>query len=149
MRCAQMTLLWVIAAWISTDAFAEEPLHLSFWDESDVLDTAGARIDFGANVLRADGITTGYPDMWFGCEVPRDEESAWVYGWRMLPAQDGAERTIEVLRAYTSDGRTFTGEEIVFSLEDAGWQGFANVVYRPTDGSIFLFSYSAARLRVF
>lgn len=79
----------------------------------------------------------------------RDDESAWIYGWRMLPAQEGAERTIEVIRAYTSDGRAFTGEETVFSLEDAGWQGFANVVYRPTDGSIFLFSYSAARLRVF
>lgn len=87
--------------------------------------------------------------MLYGCEVPRDDGTAWVYGWKLSGWQDRSTRTVEVVRALTRDGKTFSGEETVLSLVNKDWQGFVNLVRRPTDGRLFLFSWSAGNLQVY
>ncbi|MEZ6046580.1 MAG: hypothetical protein R3C11_13605 [Planctomycetaceae bacterium] len=141
-----LTLSLILLTSITT---AAEPLHLPFWDQNDILTPAGSEIEIKANYLEYDTPATNFPRSQYGCEVPRDENTFWVYGWRMQNIADKPNRTIEVVRAWTPDGLNFNEEEIVFSLKDGDWQGFANLVYRPTDGSLFLFSYSAGHLRVF
>ena len=64
----------------------------------------------------------------------------------------GRIRTTGCLRwsgASTEDGVTFFDEHVVFSHGGTAWQGFANIVRRPDDGAIFLFSWAAGRLYVF
>ena len=47
-------------------------VHLLFWDAGDIADPLGA-IRFGAEVLENEGRAEGYPDMQYGCEVPRGD----------------------------------------------------------------------------
>ena len=54
-----------------------------------------------------------------------------------------------MVRCATEDGVTFFDEHVVFSHGGTAWQGFANIVRRPDDGAIFLFSWAAGRLYVF
>jgi hypothetical protein len=129
---------------------AEGSLPLLFWDAADITDPFG-RIVFGAEMLENEGTAEGFPDMQYGCEVPRGDGSAWIYGWRMRNWDDREHRIIQVLRCVTTDGRTFSGSEVVFEYERREWQGFANLVYRPTDGALFLFSWAEwpGKLHVF
>lgn len=127
---------------------SERTLHLPFWDIEDVRDTVG-RLDFHAEPLQKEGLAEGYPAMLYGCEVPREDGTAWAYGWKLSHWQDRASRTVEVVRALTRDGKTFTNEETVLSLVNKDWQGFVNLVRRPTDGRLFLFSWSAGILQVY
>lgn len=127
---------------------AEPAIHLPFWDEQDVQEVVGP-ISFRAEPLQKEGLATGYPAMLFGCEVPREDGSVWVYGWKLTNWQDRETRTVEVVRVATLDGRNFTEEETVFSKVNRDWQGFVNLVYRPTDGKVFLFSWSAGHLFVY
>ncbi len=47
------------------------------------------------------------------------------------------------------DGKTFGNAETVFRYANENWQGFANIVHRPTDGALFLFSWAPESLHVF
>ncbi|MBI2924300.1 MAG: AGE family epimerase/isomerase [Verrucomicrobia bacterium] len=127
---------------------SQTALRLLFWNNDDVTDTFG-KIVFGAEPLRADADAVGYPNMQFGCEVPRDDGPAWIYGWRLTNWDDKPRRAVEVLRCVTTDGVTFTGAETVWSRTSANWQGFVNIVRRPTDGALFLFSWAPDALHVF
>lgn len=146
MKCAITALVLVISALGVTAA----ELPLRFWDASDIEAPFG-KIVFGAEMLENEGRATGFPDMQYGCEVPRPDGAAWIYGWRMRNWEDRAHRVIQIVRCSTRDGRTFEGEEVVFEYERSEWQGFANFVYRPTDGAIFLFSWAEwpGKLHVF
>lgn len=141
-----ISLLLLLATPCATTA----ELPLRFWDASDIEDPFG-KIVFGAESLENEGKATGYPDMQFGCAVPREDGAAWLYGWRMRNWDDPAHRIIQVVRCTTRDGRTFEGEEVVFEFERAEWQGFASIVHRPTDGALFLFSWAEwpGKLHVF
>lgn len=137
---------------VSTAAAAGPPagrLYLPFWDAADVLDPAGSKIQFVASPLQNGGRTEGYPEMQFGCEVPRGDGNAWVYGWKLVNWQGPGTRTVEVVRVATRDGLHFSEPQTVWSQANKAWQGFVNIVRRPTDGSLFLFSYSAGELRVY
>jgi hypothetical protein len=123
-------------------------VYLLFWDEADIAEPFG-KIVFGAEPLRADREAVGFPDMQYGCEAPRDDGSTWVYGWRMANWADCPHRTLEVIRCVTADGLHFTGAETVGAWTNKDWQGFANIVRRPTDGALFLFPWSAGVLQVF
>lgn len=128
---------------------ARSRFGLAFWGADDVLQPTGSRIDFIAEPLRSGGRAEGYPEMQFGCEAPREDGSAWVYGWKLVNWQGPGTRTIEVVRVATRDGLHFSGAETVWSQANKAWQGFVNIVRRPTDGALFLFSYSAGELRVY
>lgn len=123
-------------------------MSFPFWDEEDVREVVGP-ISFGATLLEKEGLTEGYPPMLFGCEVPRGDGAAWVYGWKLTHWDSRETRTVEVVRVSTKDGRSFSDEETVFSQVNRDWQGFVNLVHRPTDGHLFLFSWSAGRLMVY
>ena len=123
-------------------------LPLVFWAPGDVADTFG-KIRFGAEPLRREGQATGFPGMQYGCEAPRDDGRTWIYGWRIQNWGDRAKRTLEVVRCVTADGKTFTDTGTVFSFVNKDWQGFANIVRRPTDGMLFLFSWAPGALHVF
>ena len=125
-------------------------LPLRFWDTEDIDNPFGA-IRFGAAPLENEGRAEGFPDMQYGCAVPREVGSAWVYGWHMRNWDDTEHRVIQVVRCTTADGRTFAGEEVVFEYTRSQWQGFANIVCRPTDGALFLFSWAEwpGKLHVF
>ena len=123
-------------------------LHLPFWDSEDVQDVVG-RLEFKAEPLQKEGLATGYPPMLYGCEVPLSDGNAWVYGWKLSHWQDRATRTVEVIRAMTRDGKIFESEETVLSLVNPDWQGFVNIVRRPTDGRLFFFCWSAGHLQVY
>lgn len=125
-------------------------LPLVFWGPDDIQAPFG-KIQFGAEMLENEGRAEGYPDMQYGCAVPIEGDSAWIYGWRMKNWDDPDRRVIQVVRCTTTDGRHFSGEEVVFEYERSQWQGFANIVYRPTDGSVTLFSWAEwpGKLHVF
>ena len=131
---------------------AENPappaLSLPFWDSEDTHHVVG-KLDFQAEPLQREGFAEGYPVMWYGCEAPRDDRSVWIYGWKLTNWQVRATRTIEIVRVVTSDGRKFTGEETVLSLLNPDWQGFVNIVRRPTDGRLFFFSWLAGILQIY
>ena len=113
------------------------------------MEPAGGRIEFLAEPLREGGKADGYPDMQFGCEAPRPDGGVWIYGWKLVNWQDPTRRAIEIVRVSTRDGLKFDGEEMLWLLVNKDWQGFANIVRRPTDGALFFFSYSAGELRVY
>lgn len=150
---------WIVAAIVcvvvcdslplAAETKNEPALHLPFWDQADVRDPLG-RLEFRAALLeREPGFAQGYPAMQYGCEAPREDGSAWVYGWRLANWQERATRTIEIVRVSTRDGRLFTNEETVLSVKNSDWQGFVNLVRRPTDGRLFFFGWSAGELQVY
>lgn len=150
LRWVVLWCVWLSAAGVARAAgTSAESLHLPFWDAADVLEPAGSKMQFFAEPLQNGGRAEGYPEMQFGCEVPRGDGSAWVYGWKLANWQGPGTRTVEVVRVVTRDGVHFSGPETVWSLANKAWQGFVNIVRRPTDGAIFLFSYSAGELRVY
>ena len=124
--------------------------QLLFWDVEDIKDSLGA-IRFGAELLENEGKAEGYPDMQYGCEVPQDDGSTWIYGWRIRNWSEPENRMIQIVRCSTRDGRSFEGEEVVFEYTRNQWQGFANIVYCPTDGALYLFSWAEwpGKLHVF
>ncbi len=148
-------VVWSLVCWvllIPVPLFAGEAvggtLHLPFWEHADVVDPLGG-LKFLANPLQKEGLAEGYPAMLFGCEVPREDGAAWIYGWKLTNWGERSTRTVEVVRCATQDGKTFSEEESVLSLVNPDWQGFVNIVHRPTDGKLFLFSYSAGNLYVY
>ncbi len=143
-----VVVLICLASPLSAQTKSEPTLHLPFWDLADVRDGLG-RLDFRAAPLQREARAEGYPEMQFGCEAPREDGSAWVYGWKLANWQDRAKRTIEIVRVSTRDGKSFTGEETVLSVENQDWQGFVNLVRRPTDGRLFFFGWSAGELQVY
>lgn len=126
----------------------EPTLRLLFWDRDDITDTFG-KIVFGAELLYADADAIGFPHMQYGCEVPRDDGSIWVYGWRLANWEERSRRTIEVLRCVTTDGTRFTHVETVWSCTNPNWQGFVNIVRRPPDNTLYLFSWAPGALHVY
>lgn len=116
-------------------------LPLLFWDAEDITNGFG-KLEFGAEPLSPGGQATGYPNMQYGCEVPRPDGRVWIYGWRL------ASGAIEIVRCATADGLTFEDTATVFSYANPNWQGFANIVCRPSDGTLFLFTWSAGHLYV-
>lgn len=142
-------ILLLMAGVVQAAGPSQEHVYLPFWDADDVLDPAGSKMQFVAEPLQNGGRAEGYPEMQFGCEVPRGDGSVWVYGWKLVNWQGPGTRTIEVVRVATRDGQHFSGAETVWSQANKAWQGFVNIVRRPTDGALFLFSYSAGELRVY
>ena len=132
----------------SQNDMSKRGLPLLFWEPEDIADPFG-RIEFRAEPLRNLGAATGYPHMQYGCEAPRAEGGSFIYGWRVQNWADTDNRVLEVVRCATEDGLTFFDEQVVYSHGKTAWQGFANIVRRPDDGAIFLFSWAAARLYVF
>ena len=132
----------------SQNHISERGLRLLFWEQEDVADPFG-RIEFHAEPLRNLGAASGYPHMQYGCQAPRAEGGSFIYGWRVQNWADSSNRVLEVVRCATEDGLTFFDEQVVFSHGQTAWQGFANIVRRPDDGAIFLFSWAEARLYVF
>jgi hypothetical protein len=141
-----------MAAVMSTGEGGQEtpPVRLVFWDEGDIADPFG-KVRFGAEPLENEGVAVGYPDMQYGCEAPAGNGEAWVYGWRMQNWADAENRLLQIVRCKTRDGRTFTDEAVVFEYVRAQWQGFVNIVRRPTDGALFVFSWAEwpGKLHVF
>lgn len=129
-------------------ADAPPVLHFPFWDSQDVHDVVGP-ISFKAELLQKEGLAEGWPAMLFGCEVPREDGSVWIYGWKLSNWQARETRTVEIIRVSTRDGRNFSEQETVASLVNPDWQGFVNILHRPTDGHLFLFSWSAGHLYVY
>lgn len=127
---------------------AKPALRLVFWEEADIVEPFD-KIVFRAEPLQALPASVGYPDMQFGCEVPREDGSAWVYGWHMLNWADRERRTLEVIRCVTIDGVHFSDAQPVVRFVDKGWQGYANIVRRPTDGALFLFPWTAGKLQAY
>jgi len=123
-------------------------LPLLFWTADDITNAFG-RIEFDARTLEVETGIRGYPNMLYGCEAPRSDGSAWVYGWQLLNWSEKANRALAIVRAATSDGRAFTDTETVFVRTNQDWQGFANIVRRPTDGVLFFFTWSPGALHVF
>jgi hypothetical protein len=159
-RRRYLAALVVASLWIfgpAAGAWADEPSSarpLVFWNADDVVDVAGSRLIFGAEPLRHGGQATGYPEgAQYGCRVPREDGSQWIYFWRLANWQDPAGRTVEVLRATTKDGLRFENTQTVFREVNPKWQGFVNIVHRPPrnaqSGSLFLFSFSAGSLYVY
>lgn len=150
-RCVVLGLFFLVLLG-SLSLMAAEPaggqLHLPFWEPADVVEPLGG-LKFLANPLQKEGLAEGYPAILFGCEVPREDGAAWIYGWKLTNWGERSTRTVEVVRCITRDGRTFANEETVLSLVNPDWQGFVNIVHRPTDGKLFLFSYSAGNLYVY
>jgi len=134
--------------WVSGIAAADLPLL--FWEDADIAEPFGT-IRFGATPLENEGRAEGYPDMQYGCAVPAPDGSDVIYGWRMQQWDDPEHRVIQVVRAVTRDGLNFEGEAVVFEHMRSQWQGFANIVYRPTDGALFLFAWAEwpGKLHVF
>lgn len=122
-------------------------IELPFWDSADVQDVLGP-VRFRTEPLTKEGLAEGYPAMLFGCDVPEDDAATLVYGWKLTGWDQKATRTVEVLRTRTRDGRVFTDTETVLSLTNPDWQGFVNIVRRPTDGQLFFFCWDAGRLQV-
>jgi hypothetical protein len=56
--------------------------------------------------------------------------------------EDAQRRVLQAIRCITTDGRAFSDTETVFNVGDKNWQGFANMVHRPTDGALFLFAWA-------
>jgi hypothetical protein len=130
----------------SADTSDAGGMLLVFWNAADVVDPLG-KIQFGAEMLRIEGRASGFPEMQFACEVVDEGGLRWVYGWRVR--SEGDTRSLEVIRCRTLDGKTFTNSQSVFKYANKDWQGFANIVHRPTDGALFLFSWAPASLHVF
>lgn len=144
-----LSFLWVGAIIGATASTAAE-LPLQFWDDGDIADPFG-KIAFRAHEMENEGRAEGFPDMQYGCEVPQSDGTAFIYGWRMQNWADPEHRVLQVVRCTTRNGRQFSNEEVVFEYERSQWQGFANMVYRPTDGAVFLFSWAEwpGKLHVF
>lgn len=143
--CCWLQSLSFLAA---STATSTNPLPLLFWTREDIAKPFG-RIEFDAHPLEVESGITGYPNMLYGCEVPRGDGSAWVYGWQLLNWSDRTNRALAILRCETRDGRTFAGTETVFVRTNKDWQGFVNLVHRPTDGALFMFTWSPGALHVF
>jgi hypothetical protein len=152
MRRIMRAFAMAIAFTLSLHAAEAEStgMGLLFWDAGDIADSLG-KVRFGAEPLETEGRAEGYPSMQYGCDVPRPDGSAWIYGWRMQNWSDPENRVLQVVRCTTRDGRHFEGEEVVFEYTRSQWQGFANIVHRPTDGALFLFSWAEwpGKLHVF
>jgi len=125
-----------------------QPLPLVFWEPADMADPVG-RIEFDAHALEPEPPTTGYPNMLYGCEAPRDAASVWVYGWELRNWSDRPNRAMAITRCATADGRAFVDVETVLVHTNKDWQGFVNLVRRPTDGALFCFSWAPGALHVF
>ncbi len=130
------------------DDMSKLEFPLLFWEPEDIADPFG-RIEFRAEPLRNLGAASGYPHMQYGCQVPRAEGGSFIYGWRVQNWAETDDRVLEVVRCATEDGVTFFDEHVVYSYGGTAWQGFANIVRRPDNGAIFLFSWAAGRLYVF
>jgi len=126
----------------------ETGLPLMFWTADDVEEIDG-QIQFGAEPLRLAGRAVGFPEMQYACEAPADDGGSWIYGWRNVDWSDRSKRTTEVIRCRTTDGKTFSDTQTVYRHTNKDWQGFSNIVRRPTDGALFLFSWAPASLHVF
>jgi len=148
MRYLVGLLVATVGLWCLPTPAADLPLL--FWDAADIADPFGT-IRFGAHPLENEGRAVGYPDMQYGCETPGPDGTTRLYGWRMQNWADAENRVIQVVRCTTEDGRRFSKEEVVFEFKRSQWQGFANLVYRPTDGAVFLFSWAEwpGKLHVF
>jgi hypothetical protein len=147
-------VLALAGAYVDAAEEKSAPLRLVFWDEEDVTDVAGGKLDFGAEVLQAAGRAEGYPsNVQYGCSVPREDGTSRIYGWRLADWEQREKRAVEVLRSITADGLRFRDTETVFRRVNPEWQGFVNVVYRPPGngrtGTLFLFSFAAGRLEVY
>lgn len=127
---------------------ATNALPLVFWTQGDITEPFG-RIEFDAHSLEVETNVTGFPNMLYGCEVPRGNGSAWVYGWQLLNWSDKTNRAIAVVRSETRNGREFGAAETVLVRTNRDWQGFVNLVHRPTDGALFMFSWAPGALHVF
>jgi len=133
-----------------TDPSNASPVNLPllFWTREDVADPLG-KIEFDAHRLEVETGITGYPNMLYGCEAPRGDGSAWIYGWQLLSWSEKTNRALAIVRCATTNGRTFTDAETVFVRTNKDWQGFANIVRRPADGALFFFAWSPGALHVF
>src|ERR1041385_5560974 len=127
-------------------AHTDTELPLLFWENADITNIFG-KLTFGAEILQPG--KSSFPNMQFGCEVRRSDHNSAVYGWRMLNWQKKPQRAIEILRCATTDGTNFSSTETLFAITNKDWQGFANIVHRPTDNSLFFFAWSAGALEVF
>lgn len=120
-------------------------LPLLFRDRADILDNTYGRIEFRANPLRELGRSVGFPPfLEVGCFVPRDAGGFWMYGWTNFSDEGKFSETnpLRVIRCWTDDGTSFHDPKTVFTETGPRWLGYANIVRRPTDGKLFLFSWS-------
>lgn len=139
------------ALFSASHACADNPaasLPLVFWTEKDIVDPIGP-ITFDAHPLEPQPPTTGYPNMLYGSAAPRAEGGTWVYGWELVDWADRSSRNLAITRCWTSDGRAFHDSQRVFLFPKRDWQGFVNLVRRPTDGALFAFSWAPGALHVF
>ncbi|MEK7707032.1 MAG: hypothetical protein AAB380_03450, partial [Verrucomicrobiota bacterium] len=123
-------------------------MPLLFWTREDVTNTLG-RIEFDAHPLEVETGITGLPNMLYSCEAPRADGNTWIFGWQLLNWSEKRNRALAIVRCATTDGRTFTDAETVLVRTNHDWQGFANLVRRPTDGALFFFTWSPGALHVF
>ncbi len=133
------------------EAFAgqgESALNLLFWQKEDVTNTFG-KLVFGAEPLQPGPNAEGFPNMQFGCEAPQRDGTVRIYGWRMAHSEERERRALEIVRCVTRDGLKFSNTEALWSQTNKDWQGFANLVYRPTDRAVFLFAWAPGALHVF
>lgn len=96
-----LLVLWHASPCFSAPASVrQEGLFLVFWEPEDVTEPLGA-VRFGAEPLRNEGRAVGYPDMQYGCEVPREDGTTGIYGWRVRNWQEPDNRRLEVIRCAT------------------------------------------------
>ncbi len=149
-----LTLAFVALTCVGAKTALAEPesraagLPLVFWTAADVENIDG-QVRFGAEPLRLAGRAIGFPEMQYACDAPAEQGGSWIYGWRNTDWSDRTKRAIEVIRCRTVDGKTFTDTQTVYRHVNKDWQGFSNIVRRPTDGALFLFSWAPASLHVF
>ena len=146
---AMVLLLSNTAAADKTGNAADEStaLRLHFWDEQDVHNTYGHLV-FRSTPLEDLGRPTDYPaGMAFACVAPREAGGTWVYGWSCRDAEGEFRDTnpLKVIRCWTEDGKVFHDARTVFADDSERWLSFANIVRRPTDGMLFMFSWSRSR----
>ena len=133
----------------SQNHISERGLRLLFWEQEDVAEPFG-RIEFHAEPSAESWSRVRLPShaVWLPSTQSRGRQFYLRVGGFRIGA-DSSNRVLEVVRCATEDGLTFFDEQVVFSHGKTAWQGFANIVRRPDDGAIFLFSWADARLYVF
>ena len=96
-----LALIALLSFFVSSShsLLAEETpdLHLPFWYSQDISHRLGL-IEFRAELLQKEGFAEGYPAMHYGCEVSREDGTAWVYGWKFANWQDRETRIVEYAR---------------------------------------------------
>jgi len=112
--------------------------RLLFWDSADTFSESGS-ITFDANILNQNYNTTGYPSTYQGSAVPNGNGGVYQYSWNRTGS--AGNYNVQVTRSTTSDGLAFTGD-LNQSVTQQNSVAFAQVVHRPTDNSMFLFSYT-------